>query len=102
MAVTSGDQRNTVSDEDRSHTDGEFIDRLRVQKRGDEVTASHQPDILARFLAQTAHERADRLAYELHPRRGVGRRRMAREDDGPAFTSAPRSDTQARLVGLPA
>src|SRR4051812_11809942 len=65
VAVTSRDQRNTVPNEHRDHTDHELVDRALVEKGADETTAAHQPHILAGLLSKTAHERTDRLAHEL-------------------------------------
>src|SRR6266566_8712139 len=48
MTVPSRDERNTISDEYRNDANDELVDRLRIEKRGDDVTATHQPDILAR------------------------------------------------------
>src|SRR5690242_19432401 len=52
MAVTRRNQWNAVPDEYRDHTDHELIDRLLVEKGGDELAAPHQPDVLARLLFQ--------------------------------------------------
>src|SRR5690348_16289057 len=56
VTVTPRYQRNAVSDEYGNDADNELVDRLRIKKRGDDFTAAHQPDILARLLAEPAHE----------------------------------------------
>jgi hypothetical protein len=65
-AVTSRYQWNAIPNEHWGHTDDELVDRLLVKKGGDELTAAHQPDILARLLSKTAHEWSDCTAHELH------------------------------------
>src|SRR5688572_15832285 len=101
MAVTPRDERNAVPDEHRDNADDEFVDRVFVEKGGDEVAATHQPDILAALLAKPAHELADRTADELHPFRGVGGCRRPGEDDGaPLLGVERRSQPQALLVSL--
>src|SRR5206468_6835760 len=64
VAVTPRDEWNAIANEHRDHPDDELVDRVLVEKRGDELTAAHQPDVLARLLSKTAHERADRTVHE--------------------------------------
>jgi hypothetical protein len=66
VTVTPRYQWNAIPNEDWDHTDDELVDRLLVKKRGDELAAAHQPDILARLLSKTAHEWADCTVHELH------------------------------------
>jgi hypothetical protein len=77
-------QWDAVSNENGDHTDDELVDRLRVKKRGDDLATAHHPDILARLLSKTAHERADCIVHELHARRGVSWGRMTGENDVPS------------------
>ena len=65
VTVTPCYQRNTISNEHGNHTDDELVDRSIVEKGGDEITAAHQPDVLARLLSKTLHEWADCIAHEL-------------------------------------
>jgi hypothetical protein len=66
VAVTSRYQWNAIPNKHWDHTDDELVDRVLVEKGGDELAAAHQPDILARVLSKTAHEWADCAAHELH------------------------------------
>src|SRR6266571_3889159 len=79
VTVTSRDERNAVSDEDRNDADDELVDRLRIEKRGDDFTAAHQPDILALAFSQAMHEHRDCLVGEFDGWRSIARTRMARE-----------------------
>src|SRR5436190_18609906 len=56
VTVTSCYQRNPISNEHGDYTHDEFVDRSIVEKGGDEITAPHQPDVLARLLSKTPHE----------------------------------------------
>src|SRR6266513_1405078 len=64
VAVTSRYQWNAISNKNWDHADDELVDRVLVKKGGDELAAAHQPDILARVLAKTAHEWADCTIHE--------------------------------------
>src|SRR5258706_14693291 len=97
-----GYERNAIPDEHRDHADDELVDRVFVKKRGDELAASHQPDVLAGELSKTAHERADWTLHELHAGRGVGWRRVAGEHDVPALPGGRPPQAQARPARLPA
>jgi len=66
VTVTPRYQWNAIPNKHRGHTDYELVDRLLVEKGGDELAAAHQPDILAWLLSKTAHECADRTVHELH------------------------------------
>src|SRR5262249_27090070 len=85
MAGPPRDQGNAVSDEHRDHADDELVDRARVEERRDQLAAPHQPDVLARPLAEAADELADVSAHELDSRWDVRRRFSAREDEGRAL-----------------
>src|SRR5712672_24794 len=85
VTVTPRDEWNALPNEHRDHTDDELVDRLLVEKGGDELAPTHQPDILARVLSKTAHEWADWTAHELHAWRGVGWWRAMGEDDAPTL-----------------
>ena len=66
VALTSRYQWNAIPNEHRDHGDDELVDRVLVEKGGNELAAAHQPDVLARLLSKTAHEWADRTVHELH------------------------------------
>ena len=66
VTVTPRYQWNAIANEYWDHADDELIDCLLVKKRGDELAAAHQPDVLARVLSKTAHEWPDCTVHELH------------------------------------
>src|SRR5262249_39063363 len=101
VAVASRDQRNPIPDEHRDHTDDELVDRLRIEERGDELTAAHQPDVLAGLVAQPAGERTDRTAHERAAPWDIGWRRPAGEDDGRTLRVECCAHAEAHLIGLP-
>src|SRR6185295_5316791 len=102
VTITTSYQGDTLPNKHRGHTDDELVDRLRVQKGGDDLAAAHQPDILAGLLSKPAHEWADCIVYKLHAGRGVRWWVMTREDDGTIFGIELCSQAQTRFVGLPA
>ena len=66
VTVTPRYEWNAIPNKHGGHTDDKLVDRVLVQKGGDEFAAAHQPDILARLLSKTAYERADCAVHELH------------------------------------
>jgi len=66
VTVTPPYQWNSISDKHRHHGDHELVDRMFVKKRGDELAAAHQPNILARLLSKTAYEWTDLIVHKLH------------------------------------
>src|SRR6267143_2102756 len=54
VAVTPRDEWNAVPNEHRDDTDDELVDRPLVEKGRDELTAAHQPDVLAGLLSKAA------------------------------------------------
>ena len=66
--MVRGDQRNASADEDWHDMDVEFIDLAGVEEGGDQLSAAHHPDMLARRLAKAARERFYGLGYELGAR----------------------------------
>src|SRR5262245_27273745 len=81
VTVTPREQWNAIPDKHWRDTDDELVDRLLVEKGGDEFAAAHQPDVLALLLPKTADEPADFTFHEFHVRQGVGRGCMTGEDD---------------------
>src|SRR5438105_1945928 len=76
LAMPGRDEWNAFADEDGYDADDEFVDGAFVQKRRDEPPASHQPDVLARLLAEAFGKRANRLRDEFDTGgHGCGRRR---------------------------
>src|SRR4030095_830778 len=102
VTVTPRYQWNAIPDKHWGHTDDEIVDCLLVKKRGDELAAAHQPDILAGERSKTVHKWADGIVHKLDAWRDIGWWRMTGEDDGPAPRVELRSHAQARLVGFPA
>src|SRR5205807_8087450 len=101
VTMTPRYQWDAVPNENGDHTDDELVDRLRVKKRGDDLAAPHQPDILARPRSKATHESPDGIVHALHASRGV-RWRMAGENDAPTLRGEPRPHPQAHLAALPA
>src|SRR6266581_4867000 len=102
VTVTSRDERNAVTDEDRNDADDELVDRLRIEKRGDDFTAAHQPDVFALAFAQSLHEHRDGFVGEFNGGWSIAGTRTAREDDGALPGTELRAHAQTRFVGLPA
>src|SRR5947207_2449965 len=65
VTVPPRDQWNAISNEHWHHADDELVDRLLIQKGGNELAAAHQPDILTRLLSKMAHKWADCTVHEL-------------------------------------
>src|SRR5947207_11218354 len=84
VTMTPRDQRDAVPNEHGDHTDGELVDRLRVEKRGDDLATAHQPDVLAGLFSQMAHQWADGIIHELHLCRSVSRPGMTGADEVPS------------------
>src|SRR6185503_7699432 len=82
VAVTPRDEWNAVANEHRGDRDHELVDRAGVEKRGDELTAAHQPHVLARLFSEPIDVWADFAGHELHAWWDVGWWRLTREDDG--------------------
>src|SRR5436309_15051983 len=53
------------ADEDRNHLDAELVDLSFVQKRSNDLAASHHPNIFTRLPAQSLHEWLNRLSRKL-------------------------------------
>jgi hypothetical protein len=85
VSVTPRYQWNAIPNKHRGHTDDELVDRVLVKKGGDELAAPHQPDILARALSKTGHERADWPVHKFHAWRRAGWPRLTGEDDVPTL-----------------
>src|SRR5690242_7167232 len=64
LSVSPRDQWNAIPNEYRHHRDDEFVDRLRIEERRDELSAAHQPDVLARLRSELADDRVDRPTRE--------------------------------------
>lgn len=66
VTMTPGYQWNSVPNEYRNDTDYELVNGVFIEKGGDELSAAHQPDILARLLSKMAYEWTDCAIHELH------------------------------------
>src|SRR5688572_10329494 len=102
VTMAPSNQWNAVPDKHRNHADDELVDRLLVEEGPDELTAAHQPDILAGLFAKAAHEWADGAVHKFHSWWGVGRWRLMREHDGAASRVELCSQFQAHLIRLSA
>ena len=65
IAMPQRDEGSARPNEDWYNSDNEFVDRVFVQKRRDELPATHHPDVLARLIAEAFGKRTDRLRDEL-------------------------------------
>ncbi len=79
IAMPQRDEGSARPNEDWYNSDNEFVDRVFVQKRRDELPATHHPDVLARLIAEAFGKRTDRLRDELDAGRHGRRWRPARE-----------------------
>ena len=66
VTVTTCYQWNAVSNKDWDHADDELVDRVLIEKGGDQIAAAHQPDILAGLLSKTAYEWPNAAVHELN------------------------------------
>ncbi len=69
VSVTSGNQRDAITNEYWNDTDDQFVDGIFVEKGRDDVAAAHHPNVLARLRSQACYERANRFRYEFDARR---------------------------------
>jgi len=102
VTVATTYEWNAVSDKDRNYTDDELVDRILVKKGGDELAASHQPDVLSGLLAKPAYERADWTIHEFHAWRHIDWRSLAGKDDVTIIRAELCSHAQARFISFPA
>src|SRR5437660_2170478 len=72
-------QRYALADEGRDDADDELIDRHFIEKGGDELAATHHPNILSGFSAHLFRECTNRLRYETHADGDRWRGRLTRE-----------------------
>ena len=79
LEMTWRDERNAFPNEDWNNGDNEFVDRVFIQERRNELPATHHPDILAGLVAETFGKRTNRLRDEFDASRYGCRRRLARE-----------------------
>src|SRR5713226_4385921 len=63
----------------RVNCNNEFVDRVFVQERRNELSAAHHPDVLAWLIADALGERSNRLRDEFDTYRHRCRRWLARE-----------------------
>jgi len=73
--MTWRDQRNTFSNHLRDHMDDELIHLPRIEKSGDKLAPTHQPNILAFFRAQAFGKDAHVFTNETHLGAGDFRQR---------------------------
>lgn len=60
------DQRNPFTDECWHHGNDEFVDRVFVEERSDDLASAHQPHVLAWLSADAFGKRSNRLADEVN------------------------------------
>src|SRR5215471_17867539 len=59
------DQRNALPDESRNHVNHELINSAGVEKRSDDPSSAHHPDVFAFLPAQALRKFGDRLGDKL-------------------------------------
>jgi hypothetical protein len=58
-------ERNSFADEHRDNADDELVNRALIEEGPDDLTSTHQPDVLASLLAEALGKGTDRLGNEL-------------------------------------
>src|SRR5439155_491613 len=100
IAMPRRDEWNAFPNEDWYNGDYEFIDRVFVQKRRDELPATHHPDVLARLIAEAFGKGTDRLRDELDASRHGRRGRLAREHIVPVVRAKGCAHVDTHVEGL--
>src|SRR5947208_16908244 len=96
------DQRYTLADERRDHTDDEIVDGPFVKERSNDLASAHHPDVLALSCPKALGERADGLGDEFNTRGDRCRRWPTREDVVRSLCIECRAHLHAKVVGLSA
>ena len=68
MAMAMSEQWYPFANKNRDNTNDEFVDRTFVEKRSDDVTAAHHPDVLAFLVFQPLRERGNGTGGEFDAR----------------------------------
>jgi hypothetical protein len=102
MPMSVSDERYTLADERRDHTDDEIVDGPFVKERRNDLAAAHHPDVLALSRPKALGEPADGLGDEFNTRWDRCRRWSAREDVVRSFCIECRAHLHAQVVGLSA
>jgi hypothetical protein len=74
VPMSVGNERYTLADELRDHTDDEIVDGPFVKERSDDLAAAHHPDMFSRFGSESLGEVANWFIYKLD----AGRKRLRR------------------------
>src|SRR5579871_2745433 len=96
------DDWDAFADQGRHDGDDERVDRARIQERGDDLAPAHEPDVLARLVAQALDERADWFGHEYDAGRDGRRRRPSREHVMHVTATERRAHRYAEVEGLSA
>ena len=67
-------KRNPFSDEDRNYVDVKLVNFTGIEERGNQLAATHHPDLFARRRAQALRKRLHRLRHEIDASRRACRR----------------------------
>jgi Putative transposase len=102
MPMSLSDERYTLADERRDHTDDEIVDGPFVKERRNDLAAAHYPDVLALSRPKALGEPADGLGDEFNTRWDRCRRWPTREDVVRSFCIECRAHLHAQVVGLSA
>ena len=62
------DQWNAFADKCRNHMNDELVDLSFIEKRRNDASPTHHPDVFPLSLSQTSCERFDGFAHEIHAR----------------------------------
>src|SRR5260370_2090505 len=101
LAVTLSDERNPFADKDRDNAYDEVIDLAFVQKRRDDPSAAHHPDVLALHLAESLGKGANGFVDEINARRCRWRRRLSSEHVGRSVPIEPRTHLYPNFLTPP-
>ena len=93
-------ERNTFPDEYGHDADNELVNRTLVKERRDDLTSTHQPDVLACLLAEALGKSPDRFRDELDSGRSGCRGSLSREDVMQIFRVEVRTQLHTHVEGL--
>src|SRR5258708_7467047 len=94
------DKWNAFPNEDWYNGENEFVDRVFVQERRNELPATHHPDVLAWLTAEEFGKRTNRLRDEFDASRHGCRRRLAREYVVPVARAEGCAHLDTQVQGL--
>src|SRR5215472_88629 len=93
---------NTFPDEGWHDGDDGLVNRVLIQKRPDDLTSAHNPDVLASLRADAFGKGTDRLGDEVDARGYRSRRRLPREHIVHGICTEARAHLQTPVEGFAA